>query len=270
MTIYNRPRAEVFAENAPPSEIQPFQAWLRGLGIAFDETSGFPEFTGLNGLFNALNQYIKYLEQNGFAEWSADLEYPIGAGVRVGSVWYRAKNQNTNKPPATSQNDWELFLNASALSYSNPIYIENNVVKVRDASTAQKGVVQFANATEVANRSNVSKAINPSNVGQTFSQSLGVNGWCRLPSGLIYQWGTIDESNNRGEDGRTVGFPMAFPSQCLNVTLTRKTASPSGDNSDGGITLYATTRANFSIHYSTYTGSSSGSLRGFTWFAVGY
>lgn len=175
MTIYNRPRAEVFAESAPPSEIQPFQAWLRGLGIAFDETNGFPEMTGLNGLFNALNQYIKYLEQNGFAEWAADLEYPIGAGVRVGSVWYRAKTQNTNKPPATSQNDWELFLNAAALSYGNPIYIENNVVKVRDASTAQKGVVQLANATEVANKSNVSKAINPANAA-TIAQStdLGV------------------------------------------------------------------------------------------------
>lgn len=175
MTIYNRPRAEVFAENAPPSEIQPFQAWLRGLGIAFDETNGFPEFTGLNGLFNALNQYIKYLEQNGFAEWSADLEYPIGAGVRVGAAWYRAKTQNTNKPPATSQNDWELFLNASALSYSNPIYIENNVVKVRDASTTQKGVVQFASAAEVANKSNVSKTINPANAA-TIAQStdLGV------------------------------------------------------------------------------------------------
>ena len=175
MTIYNRPRAEVFAENAPPSEIQPFQAWLRGLGIAFDETNGFPEFTGLNGLFNALNEYIKYLEQNGFAQWSADLEYPIGAGVRVGAVWYRAKTQNTNKPPSTSQTDWELFLNASALSYSNPIYIENNVVKVRDASTAQKGVVQFANATEVANKNNISKAINPANAA-TIAQStdLGV------------------------------------------------------------------------------------------------
>lgn len=175
MTIYNRPRAEVFAENAPPSEIQPFQAWLRGLGIAFDETNGFPEMTGLNGLFSALNQYIKYLEQNGFAEWSADLEYPIGAGVRVGLVWYRAKTQNTNKPPATSQNDWELFLNAAALSYDNPIYIENNVVKVRDATTAQKGVVQFANATEVVNRSNVSKVINPANAA-TIAQStdLGV------------------------------------------------------------------------------------------------
>lgn len=130
MTLYNRPRAEVFADNAPPSEIQPFQAWLRGLGIAFDETNGFPEMTGLNGLFNALNQYIKYLEQNGFAEWSSSIEYPVGAGVRVGSTWYRARTRNTNKPPATSQNDWAVFLNGADIA---------------SASTTVKGIVQLSN-----------------------------------------------------------------------------------------------------------------------------
>lgn len=175
MTIYEKPRSEVFASNAPESEISTFTAWLRGLGIAFDETNGLPEMKGLNNVFNLLNQYIKYLEQNGFAEWSPDLEYPIGAGVRVGAVWYRAKTQNTSKPPATSQNDWELFLNASALTYENPLYIENNVVKVRGATQTQSGVVQFSNDTEVANKANVSKAVNPANVA-TIAQStdLGV------------------------------------------------------------------------------------------------
>ena len=85
MTLYTKPRAELFAQDAPPSEIQPFTAWLRGLGIAFDETNGYPEMESFNGLLQSLNSYIKYLEQNGFAEWSSDLEYPIGAGVRVGA-----------------------------------------------------------------------------------------------------------------------------------------------------------------------------------------
>lgn len=218
MTIYNRPRAEVFAENAPPSEIQPFQAWLRGLGIAFDQTNGFPEMTGLNGLFNALNQYIKYLEQNGFAEWSADLEYPTGAGVRVGAVWYRAKTQNTNKTPATSQNDWELFLNASALSYENPIYIENNVVKVRDASTTQKGVVQFANATEVANKSNVSKTINPVDAA-TIAQSTDL--------GVGQTWQNVTTIRSLGatytnNTGRPIEVSISLPdtgSQSPTVTI---------------------------------------------------
>lgn len=173
MTLYTQPQAEVFASGAPPSEIQPFDAWAYGLGIAFIETNGYPEMTGLNGLFNAFNLYIKYLEQNGFAEWRSDMEYPAGAGVRVGLVWYRAKLQNTNKPPATSQTEWELFLNASALAYQEPMYLDGNTIKIRDASTTVKGAIQFANATEVANRSNVSKAINPSNAA-TIANSMDI------------------------------------------------------------------------------------------------
>lgn len=103
-----------------------------------------------------------------------------------------------------------------------------------------------------------------------FQGTKSANGYQRLPGGLILQWGAVDEVDNQGENGKTINFPLAFQAACLNVTLTRKTASPSGDNSDGGIALYATTRTDFSIHYSTYTGSSSGSLRGFTWFAIGY
>jgi hypothetical protein len=222
MTIYERPRPDIFASGAPTSEIQPFQAWARGLGIAFDETNGFPEYTGLNGLFNALNTYIKYLEQNGFAEWIDTLEYPVGAGVRVGLSWYRARTKNTNKPPSTSQTDWELFLNASALSYTDPLYIENNVVKIRDASTAQKGAVQFANPQEVTARSNVSKAINPSNVGSTFEQVNGANGWCRLPNGLIMQWGVASVNS---DSNLVVALPREFVSACYNAQATLNSVS---------------------------------------------
>lgn len=222
MTIYTQPRAEVFASLAPDDEIQPFDAWTRGLGIAFDETNGFPEMTGLNGLFSALNIYIKYLEQNGFSEWRENLEYPAGAGVRVGLSWYRAKRQNTDKPPSTSQSDWELFLNASALSYNDPVYIENNVVKIKDASQTQKGVVQFATAQEISDRSNVSKAINPSNVGQTFSQNTSANGWCRLPNGLILQWGVASVN---GDSNQIVTLPIPFPTACLSAQATLNSVS---------------------------------------------
>lgn len=199
MTLYTRPRDEIFASSAPPSEIQPFQAWLRGLGIAFDETNGFPELQSMNGLFNALNLYIKYLEQNGFAEWRSTLEYPVGAGVRVGMVWYRARTQNTNKPPATSQTEWELFLNATALTYQEPLYIDNNVIKIRDASNTVKGVTQFANATEVSNKSNVSKVISPSNaatIAQSTDIGVGSQTWQNMTSQRQH---STTYSNNTGK-----------------------------------------------------------------------
>jgi len=186
--IYPRPHPAEFAIDAPESEIQAFPDWARGLGIAFDETNGFPEMTGINGLFQIITEYIKYLEQNGFAEWTASLEYPIGAGVRVGSIWYRAKTQNTNKPPATSQNDWAVFLNASDITYADPIQVDSNgQVKIKDATTTQKGVARFANNTEIANKSNVSSFINPNNAA-TIAQSTDVGvgqTWQNLTSSRV-------------------------------------------------------------------------------------
>lgn len=171
--IYDKPRAELFAQDAPESEIKPFTAWLRGLGIAFDETNGYPEMESFNGLLQALNSYIKYLEQNGFAEWSADLEYPNGAGVRVGNVWYKAKRQNTNKPPSTSQSDWSVFLNAGDLSYADPLQNINGQIQIKDATTTQKGAVRFAGANEVASKSATQAAITAANAA-TVAQSTDI------------------------------------------------------------------------------------------------
>lgn len=225
MTIYEKPRAELFAQDAPESEIEPFTAWLRGLGIAFDETGGLPKMESFNGLLQALNGYIKYLEQNGFAEWSVGLEYPVGAGVRVGAVWYRAKTQNINKPPSTSQNDWSLFLNASDLSFGDPIQLIDGIVSIKDASTSQRGVTYFANASEVANKTNISKAVNPSSAaiisqstdlgaGQTYknvisSRSLGTAYRNNTPKPITIYYG-MDEVERSGYliasvDGVTVG-----------------------------------------------------------------
>lgn len=262
MTIYAQPRSEIFASNAPPSEIQPFQAWLRGLGIAFDETNGFPEITGLNGLFNALNMYIKYLEQNGFAEWSSTLEYPIGAGVRVGAVWYRAKTQNTNKTPATSQNDWSVFLNAGDLSFGDPLQVVDGVIGVKDATTTQKGVTRFATATEVSNRTNVSAAITPANVGQTFGQSLSQNGWCRLPNGLIMQWGVTSHGDISYTTNIPVNFNTPFPVSVFSVTANEGGLQPCAINVINKSTI-GFTAAVTEFDKNVQSGN-------INWFAIGY
>lgn len=267
--IYEKPRAELFAQDAPESEIKPFTAWLRGLGIAFDETNGYPEMESFNGLLQALNSYIKYLEQNGFAEWSADLEYPIGAGVRVGNVWYKAKQQNTNKPPSTSQSDWSVFLNAGDLSYADPLQNVDGQIQIKDATTTQKGVARFASATEVANKSNVSAAITPKNVADMFVGNFSQNGSLTLPSGHILKWGVVDYSSKPNEGDISVSFPSSFPTACIFASATRKVTASSGQNNDGGVHIISFTNMVLSVNLAEYTVSNSG-LRGFTWFAIGY
>ncbi|WP_244151959.1 phage tail protein [Rodentibacter myodis] len=45
---------------------------------------------------------------------------------------------------------------------------------------------------------------------EDFTQSLSGNGWCKLPSGLIIQWGQSTSGN--------ISFPIAFPTTCFVVS----------------------------------------------------
>ncbi len=98
----------------------------------------------------------------------------------------------------------------------------------------------------------------------------GTDGYTTLPNGLIMQWGRHVLSSNPGEGNGIITFPIAFPNGCLNVSATRETASPSGDNSDGGLCVFNFNTNSASIHYNTYYGNASGSLRGCYWMAIGY
>ena len=58
-------------------------------------------------------------------------------------------------------------------------------------------------------RSSGGKSLNKSVSIDDFSQNLSGNGWCKLPNGLIMQWGI--------SNGGWVNFPIAFPHQCFSV-----------------------------------------------------
>ena len=220
MTIYNFSMLNVpFANGAISTEIAPFPDWNRGLGIAFDQTEGKPEMKGLNGLFQVLTTSMLYLKQRGIPEWDDTLEYPVNAFVTFGLRLYRSKRVNTNKQPSLSQMDWDIWASISDISVSTNGNLKKAVafdgsmtLEVPTATDSQRGAVRQATSAEVANRSNVNAYINPANVGQTFSASLSTNGWCRLPNGLIMQWGVFQYTSGV----LSVNFPEAFPNACLS------------------------------------------------------
>ena len=49
-------------------------------------------------------------------------------------------------------------------------------------------------------------------ITEGFTQNLAETGWCKLPNGLILQWGKV-------RDGVVTNFPVAFPVRCCAVTL---------------------------------------------------
>ena len=197
MTIYNFGLLNIpFANGAPSNEIAPFPDYDRGLGIAFDQTDGKPEMKGLNGLFQQMTLAALYLKQRGIGEWDAALEYPIAAFVVHDGALYKAKTLNTNKNPATSQTDWQLWASVSDITVSTNGNLKKTTnesgaihLEVPTADTTQRGAMRFATAAEVANVSTTQAAITAANAA-TVSQSTDI--------GVGQTWQNVTASRSSG------------------------------------------------------------------------
>lgn len=61
-------------------------------------------------------------------------------------------------------------------------------------------------------------------ITQGFSQNLAETGWCKLPNGLILQWGKFNKGHGFvSDEQRLVTFPITFPNKVLFVGLTEFT-----------------------------------------------
>lgn len=90
-----------------------------------------------------------------------------------------------------------------------------------------------------------------------FSAALGYNGYQKLPSGLIVQWGTT----NPGPGDVTTTFPITFPNLCLHVIAGGGYTAGSG--SIGYVSAGTWSKTNFVAR------QSSAGL-GWSWLALGY
>ncbi|NHB86466.1 gp53-like domain-containing protein [Photorhabdus tasmaniensis] len=61
----------------------------------------------------------------------------------------------------------------------------------------------------------------------SFSVNLKQTGWQKLPSGLIEMWGfVLVDGNGSIEAGYLNNFPIPFPNECFNITLTHAGYNP--------------------------------------------
>lgn len=80
----------------------------------------------------------------------------------------------------------------------------------------------------------------------------GTNGWQKLSSGLIIQWGLLDNTTSP-TNFPVIYWPMAFPSVCVNVTFSPATTSGAISLNRGGPTttnfpIYANASGNWYWH----------------------
>jgi len=107
-----------------------------------------------------------------------------------------------------------------------------------------------------------------------FACSAGENGWQKLPSGMILQWGTYRPSGPWSEGtGPTLGFPMAFPNACQHVQVTDFNNNVGGrgwNHYDVAAQVTGWSAAQFTTFLQWPGSQDANYWCGLTYFAVGY
>ena len=102
-----------------------------------------------------------------------------------------------------------------------------------------------------------------------FGQSIAENGWCKLPNGLILQWGHYASGVSEGNNA-SVNFPVAFPTACFGVFPVGQNTDPSGSRDIVMQVGGTPTKTGFiAIAQWTGGGSTINGIGGFYWWAIG-
>ena len=150
--------------------------------------------------------------------------------------------------------------------------ITSTYVKLTQLATESvSGIIKISTTAQVSAGTDNTTAVSPYKLKElyTSSSTKTQNGYQKLPSGVIMQWGTVDYNSNPGEITVDVVFPLVFPTSCLNVTAARK--SLASVFSDGAVSIVSYSGGSVRFQVNTW-GDVEGAtdLRGFTWFAIGY
>lgn len=113
-----------------------------------------------------------------------------------------------------------------------------------------------ASTGTVATTADITSAFSGSN------QSLSTNGYQKLPSGVIMQWGY--QASIPADGGVDVTFPIAFPTAVGSVTATF-TGSGTDTSPDFGVHTRNVTASGFRL-----SNADQNAARNAYWFAIGY
>jgi hypothetical protein len=239
-----------------------------------------------NYIQNKQDQAIAHINQHGIAVWDAETEYQAGTSYTQGATngtIYRAKVTHFGQNPEldTLNTYWDIAFAAAGDFYTKAevdadfLAKDQNLGDLPSVTDARSNLGVYSKAetytkTEVDGKTTVASALQaqqqtsnavlltPQRLADAFkgaNQSVTKNGFCKLPGGLIMQWGSTNVVDTTG----TISFPVPFTIGVFNVQLTdlAKAATNVTINSD------TPTLTSFTW-YSTQT------VGGFFWFALGY
>lgn len=137
--------------------------------------------------------------------------------------------------------------------YISNVWVETQYITLGTLTVA--GGVITSVATNSYNQNRYDMNVN------SFLQNLSNNGWTKLPSGLILQWGTIGTYGpSLVNTPQVVTFPITFPNACLCVINTT-------------LSNYGSSTAIAYVSLQSWCVSSAtfeATVQGRSWFAIGY
>ena len=110
--------------------------------------------------------------------------------------------------------------------------ITSTYVKLTQLSTESlAGIMKISTTAQVSAGTHNTTAVSPAKLKELFTSgsTKALNGYQKLPSGVIIQWGVV-------ADGVTnVTFPVTFPTGCASLQITRGGGIVPGTTGSGGI-----------------------------------
>lgn len=138
------------------------------------------------------------------------------------------------------------------------------------ATETKAGIVKLKNSiTGSLSDTAVSEKAITDFFNSKFASSKNPAGYTKLSNGLIFQWGNVAEVP---ADGRKKAiFPIAFPTACLNASVTYEAVSAAGVN-HGGMACFANiSPSQMDVEYQALTESYANQPTAtIYWFAIGY
>lgn len=198
---------------------------------------------------NKQDSFNAHVNQLGVVQWDNETEYQANKsyvqGATNGTV-YRCKLTHTNQDPEgdVTNTYWDIAFASSGDFYTKTeadgLYLAKaqNLADLTNTATARANLSVYSQAqtytkTEVDAKTTVASTaqaqawssnttlITPLRLAEAFqgvNQSKAVNGFQKLPGGLIIQWGTANITTASGGGSTTITFPTTFPTAALVVT----------------------------------------------------
>lgn len=229
-----------------------------------------PKGQDFNGVLNVLSEHAIYSQNGGRYTWAQDIVdefggYQLGAIVQSNDTTREFRSlapNNTVNPNNGLDGVWE-------------IYSGQGSIPVATSTTAGiTRVLNVLNSTEVGAALSAAQGKVLNDIFAAFSGSLATNGGCTIRLGntgqnLILKWGLI--SNVTFQENRTIVFPQAFPSACLNLQINSFSTEFTTTYENAIALTSSPTRTQFTVR-NMWVGDDSGSFKNANayWFAIGY